>query len=163
MIKKKVQNINKMGSVNKIENELVLEIQKFFQNQTTLNKKMEDVFYELESYETSIIIKKIGSIDVSLIGIRIYELKSNERDWLSDSVGDFLTPYIFSYSNKYNDYVIIEDFPKYKIDKTSDGIYNDLGMNDLTFRELISYFKKIKKINISKIEIVDGDDLTQCD
>ena len=163
MIKKKVQNINKMGSVNKIENELVLEIQKIFKNQTTLNKKMEDVFYELESYETSIIIKKIGSIDVSLIGIRIYELKSNERDWLSDSVGDFLTPYIFSYSNKINDYVIIEDFPKYKIDETSDGMYNDLGMNDLTFRELISYFKKIKKINISKIEIVDGDDLTQCE
>ncbi len=47
-----------MGKITIIENYLIEEIQKFFQNQTTLNKKMEDVFYELERYETSIIIKK---------------------------------------------------------------------------------------------------------
>jgi hypothetical protein len=152
-----------MGSVNKIENDLIEQIQEIFENQTTLNKKMEDVFYEVERYETSIIIKNIGSVDVSLRGIRIYELKSNERDWLSDSIGDFFTPYIFSYSKKFKDYVIIEDFPKYEIDEDSDGMYYDAGMNDLTFKELISYFKKIKKINSSKIEIEDEGDLTYCD
>lgn len=152
-----------MGKINIIENDLIEQIQEIFKNQTTLNKKMEDVFYEVERYETSIIIKNIGSVDVSLRGIRIYELKSNERDWISDSIGDFFTPYIFSYSKKIKDYVIIEDFPKYEIDEDSDGMYYDLGMNDLTFKELISYFKKIKKINSSKIEIEDEGDLTDCD
>jgi hypothetical protein len=152
-----------MGKINIIESYLIEEIQKFFQNQTTLNKKMEDVFYELERYETSIIIKKTGSVKASLRGIRIYEFKWDERDWFSDPIGDFLTPYIFSYSKKINDYVIIENFPKYEIDETSDGMYFDVGMNDLTFKELISYFKKIKKIDVSKIEIEEEDDLTQCD
>ena len=152
-----------MGKINIIENDLIEQIQEIFKNQTTLNKKMEDVFYEVERYETSIIIKNIGSVDVSLRGIRIYELKSNERDWISDSIGDFFTPYIFSYSKQIKDYVIIEDFPKYEIDEDSDGMYYDLGMNDLTFKELISYFKKIKKINSSKIEIEDEGDLTDCD
>lgn len=150
-----------MGKINIIENDLIEQIQEIFKNQTTLNKKMEYVFYEVERYETSIIIKNIRSVDVSLRWIRIYELKSNERDWISDSIGDFFTPYIFSYSKKIKDYVIIEDFPKYEIDEDSDGMYYDLGMNDLTFKELISYFKKIKKINSSKIEI-EGD-LTDCD
>ena len=139
---------------NNIENYLIEEIQKLVQN-----KSMNDLFYNIESLETSIIIENIGNVDVSLREIRIYDLKEKDREWMCDSIGEFITPYIFSYSDKFDDYVLFENFPIYDIDEDSDQMCNDVGQTDLTFDELISYFKEIKNrieeqkllVNINKL------------
>jgi ssDNA-specific exonuclease RecJ len=95
--------------------------------------------------------------------LRIFLTKCDDPYDEPDSIWQIETPYIISYSSDIDDYSLLINFPDFIINEDIDGLYNATGMNNLTFKKLIKTLNSLKKVDMSKVDINDGDDFTYCD
>ena len=124
------------------------------------DKSIYDFYYDLETIESTIIIGDKENVLLNFAEIRIYSNKCEDQDDEHDSLGEIETPFIISYSSEIEDYILLTNFPKYRINEDAENMNNATVIRNLTFDELVVTFKEMKEIDMSKIEINDSDNFT---
>jgi hypothetical protein len=152
-----------MGDQSLIENYFVNEINLAIRNLKLKEKSINDLYYEIQTIEKTVIIGDIEDVLINFIDLRIFLSKCDDPYDEPDSIWQIETPYIISYSSDIDDYSLLINFPDFIINEDIDGLYNATGMYNLTFKKLIKTLNSMKKVDMSKIDINDGDDFTYCD
>jgi hypothetical protein len=155
-----------MENINNIKKNLTEQIQLRLYDEYYRDKKVNDLFYNLDLYKQSILLESDEIKVVYTISITFFESKIEHDSYISG----FMPYYLFTFSNEEKNYVMINNFPFFEwleIDEEDEEELFFKKVNTLktalTFEELILYFKEIKKIDLSKIGIEDKDDWTHFD